>query len=156
MPSQEEVLKAIRDLDGFATLKELKEYFGLTHLKGNSVLPQRLKALERRGLVSRFKCENYKLVIYVSLDLAVDENYTREKLKPLRLWKGRQPNKELEERVFYFVRERTVVSIEEVAEELSIDWETAKRHLENLVDKGLLFKFKRKSWWRYTTNYMLQ
>jgi len=60
MATQEEVLEAFRDLGGSASIKQLKDYFGLQEVKGSSWIPQRLTALERKGDVERIVLENGK------------------------------------------------------------------------------------------------
>jgi hypothetical protein len=53
MASQEEVLEAIKELNGNVSVKELKIYFGLENVKGSSWIPQRLNALEKREEIKR-------------------------------------------------------------------------------------------------------
>ncbi|MHC1623447.1 MAG: hypothetical protein ACXQTR_02510 [Candidatus Methanospirareceae archaeon] len=53
MATQDEVLEAFRALGGSANIKELKEYFGIAEVKGSSWIPQRLAALERKGMIER-------------------------------------------------------------------------------------------------------
>jgi hypothetical protein len=60
MASQEEVLDAFRDLDGSASIKELKVYFGLQDVKGSSWIPQRLNALMRKKMIKRIILKNGK------------------------------------------------------------------------------------------------
>ncbi|RLI74773.1 hypothetical protein DRO97_05125 [Archaeoglobales archaeon] len=72
MPTQEEVLQAIKEM-GCATYKQLKDYFKMDY-QGNSNLPQRIKALERRGLIA--VCRLGGKTIFLPKDV----NYTDEEI----------------------------------------------------------------------------
>ena len=70
MPTQEEVLEAIRRLGSVVGYADLRRYFNIEHLRGNSVLPQRLRRLMRAGLVAHVRGERY--VFFVLTDRAPD------------------------------------------------------------------------------------
>jgi len=60
MASQEEVLEALKAMDGSGNIKDLKAYFGISEYKGSSWVPQRLTALERKGEIERIILDNGK------------------------------------------------------------------------------------------------
>ena len=63
MATQEEVLDAIHEMGGYATVKRLKQYFGLPYKpgEGSSWIPQRLSALVRKGEIFQTSANIYIL-----------------------------------------------------------------------------------------------
>lgn len=63
MATQEEVLDAFHEMGGYATVKRLKQYFGLPYKpgEGSSWIPQRLNALVRKGEILQTPANIYIL-----------------------------------------------------------------------------------------------
>mgnify|MGYP000105989095 CR=1 FL=1 len=157
MPSQEEVLKAINKLGGVATLKELKEHFGISHFCGSSVLPQRLKSLEKQGLIGRYKCKHFKFVVYVALDEDLSILRRETRVKQLKLNRGyRRESESLTQAIFSEVRKCKAVTAHNIASRVGVDKNTAKQHLEKLVEQGLIFKFEDNGFTFYSPLYVFQ
>ena len=147
MPTQEEVLEAIHKL-GCATYKELKQYFGLENLKGSSNLPQRLRALERDGLIAVFRFGRRTLIVPTELRYTQEEieEFLHEIGAKLKI-RGR-PEGLLEIReenlmkVLRFIRERKIVTAYQVQKAMGWNWRTTMKYINKLVEDQIIFVVK--------------
>ena len=147
MPTQEEVLEAIHKL-GCATYRELKQYFGLENLKGSSNLPQRLKALERDGLIAVFRFGRRSLIVPTELKYTKEEieEFLREigaKLKTRGRPEGLvEIREECLLKVLKFIRENKIVTARQVQEAMGWNWRTTMKYLNRLLEDGLIFEIQ--------------
>jgi len=147
LPTQEEVLEAIHKL-GCATYKELKQYFGLENLKGSSNLPQRLRALERDGLIAVFRFGRRTLIVPTELRYTQEEieEFLHEIGAKLKI-RGR-PEGLLEIReenlmkVLRFIRERKIVTAYQVQKAMGWNWRTTMKYINKLVEDQIIFVVK--------------
>ena len=147
MPTQEEVLEAIHKLD-CATYKDLKQYFGLEGLKGSSNLPQRLKALERDGLIAVFRFGRRTLIVPTEL------KYTKEEIEEFlkgigaKLKTRGRPEGLVEIReenlmkVLRFIRENKVVTIRQVKDAMNWNWKTTVKYINKLLEDQMIFEIR--------------
>lgn len=132
MPSQQEVLAAIANLGGLATYTDLREYFGISHFKGNSTLPQRLKALERHGYICKVRGERKTFFVLL-------EDFLHGESKPIKI------TKEMVEKVnnALFAEKQT---LEEIVERTGLEKRVCRVILEFLEKKGVVRQLEDGSW----------
>ncbi len=162
MPSQEEVHRAINELGGFADFNDLKEYFGMEHLKGNSCLPQRIRALERDGKITRLRLGNKS--IFISLDFSCSREEAIKILKEFGILKEQKKeqrkrgrprgtyvyNDEMIYKIMDFIREKKVVTRWQIRKHLKINDKTVNKYLNKLLSDGAIFKINSGGWELYT------
>ena len=159
MPSQAEVLEAIKKL-GWADYKRLKEYFGMDQYQGNSNLPQRIKALQKRGkiVVMRFGCRT----IFMP---APDEiTCTREEAEQILLEWGFKKRKrgmpkgkriireESAMKVLRLIREHKLISWTQLKRALNWRTDTLNKYLNYLTKNGFIFEKRVGKLRLYTTS----
>lgn len=146
MPTQEEVLQAIKEM-GCATYKQLKDYFKMDY-QGNSNLPQRIKALERRGLIA--VCRLGGKTIFLPKDV----NYTDEEIMQffkelgVELRGPGRPEGSIEYRdeslnkLLRFIRERKIVTIRHIKDSMQWNWSTTEKYINKIVRDGIVFEIR--------------
>ena len=157
MPTQEEVLEAIHKL-GCATYKDLKQYFGLENLKGSSNLPQRLRALERKGLIAVFRFGRRALIVPTELEYTQEEieEFLHEIGAKLKI-RGR-PEGLLEIReenlmkVLRFIRDNKIVTIRQVKDAMNWNWRTTVKYINKLLENQMIFEIRRGKLRMFTTS----
>ncbi len=156
MPTQEEVLEAIHKL-GCATYKELKQYFKITN-SGNSNLPQRLRGLEKKGLIYTLRAR--KVVIFVS------RKYSEDQIKKLVEDKyglrfttidGRIVALDLKEleAVFKIVKEKKIVTASEIQRMMGWNYQKTLKYLKALVYSRKVSVVRRENRTFYSTGLFL-
>ncbi len=147
MPTQEEVLEAIKEL-GWADYKRLKEYFGMDKYQGNSNLPQRIKALQEKGLivVMRFGCKT------IFMPSPNEITCTREEAEQILLELGFKKRKrgmprgrriikeENMMKVLRLIRERKLVNFRQLQNELNWRSDTLNKYIDHLAKNGYIFE----------------
>ncbi len=142
MPSQEEVLEAAKKLKAF-TVKELKKHFGMDHLRGSSHLSDRLKKLHRRGYLVKVRIPGGALYI-VPPEYWDDVTRADEFLYYVTNCRNRRCRRYSEDLIMkvsnalYAEKQ----SISEVAKRAGVKWHTAKKYLQYLAEKGIIFHYE--------------
>ena len=145
MPTQEEVLEAIKELGGVVDYKGLKEYFKIT-LDGNSNLPQRVRSLQKRDKVFVVKLGNRTVI--VDKDLKITEEEAIELL--LRVGNKKRRRGRKKGYIIYdeikmlallkYVREMKFVTAWEVRKRFRWNEKTVDKYLNKLVRQQQLYK----------------
>ncbi|WP_290597050.1 MULTISPECIES: hypothetical protein [unclassified Archaeoglobus] len=146
MPTQEEVLQAIQEM-GCATYKQLKERFNLQY-KGNSNLPQRIKALRKRDLIAIarfggktiFLPKEFECTISEAEQILLEMGFKKRKpgmQKGARIIKEESMLKLLNE-----IRSNKLISIWQLKCKLNWNNNTLKKYLDVLVKRGYIFEIR--------------
>ncbi|RLI77983.1 hypothetical protein DRP05_08690 [Archaeoglobales archaeon] len=155
MPTQEEVLQAINEM-GCATYKQLKEYFGLDY-QGNSNLPQRIKALQKRKLIAAAKFGGKTIFVPKQIECSKEEAI--QILHELGFKKRRpgRPSGSIiyrDESIFKllnFLRDKKIVSWKQIREAMGWNSKTTNKYLNKLVKDQVIFEIRLGSLRLFTT-----
>ncbi|AGK61502.1 hypothetical protein Asulf_01524 [Archaeoglobus sulfaticallidus PM70-1] len=147
MATQEEVLEAIKQ-KGYADLKDLKRHFGLEY-QGSSWLPQRLRALERKGLIVSMRSGNISVYLANDFDCCWDEaKRILLELGLIRKRKRGRPKGSIQYReesitkLLNFIRENKIVTIRWIQRNMGWDWRTTTKYINKLVRDGIVFEIR--------------
>jgi len=133
MATQEEILEFL-EKKGFADLKELKEHFGIRH-KGSSYLPQRLKALEKKGLIAKISIG--RITVYVCTEIKVHKEDLKKYSKRKRKQIIREENIL---KILRIVRERKLINWRQLKDNLNWNTKTLNKYINYLIKQGIIFE----------------
>lgn len=142
MPSQGEVLRAAKELGNWFTLSQLREHFGMHHLKGSSHLSARIKKLCEYGYLVKFKAPGGRKIYIVrpehwDITKADEILFLAKQSTQRRRWYDPEILAKVNNALWDEFQ-----SAYTVAKRTGIEVRTAKRYLEHLVEKGIIFKFQ--------------
>jgi|GEM_PF-2257796 ribosomal protein S25 len=153
MATQEEVEEVIKQ-HRVISLKELKQHYGI--VGGSSWIPQRLRALEKKRLITPLRHGNISIYlindvsdIWTDLEIAVLRGLLRRRPKKKR---GR-PKGSVEYRdemidkllkfLWEYLKEYKIITRGKIKEKMGWNWETTNKYIDKLVTDEILFEVQR-------------